>query len=209
MGPVAAKATWRVVAEPGMEDSLAWGHAGSPCFCVVHFVALSFQLIPGCAIGSEPDVVRLQPHLWPSLIQGAWGHCAMQGQHVVCPTTAHARLCGGARCRRCVRIAHSTRLRATAWLRLSIADPDAELEKRLEKLRTAKGATPYGQGSAKKPAAPAFSEEKTPKKTGAAWMHACWSRLHASMPAPYITSMRTLSRETRARAGAWVADITA
>jgi hypothetical protein len=29
----------------------------------------------------------------------------------------------------------------------SCADPDAELEKRLERLRTAKGATPYGQSA--------------------------------------------------------------
>jgi|LauGreDrversion4_1035100.scaffolds.fasta_scaffold819142_1 hypothetical protein len=39
-------------------------------------------------------------------------------------------------------------------------DPDAELEKRLEKLRTVKGATPYGQSAKQAPKA----EEKTSKK---------------------------------------------
>ncbi|KAG2488074.1 hypothetical protein HYH03_013377 [Edaphochlamys debaryana] len=49
-------------------------------------------------------------------------------------------------------------------VRASADDADAELEKRLAKLREAKGATPYGQGVKAQAAAPPKAEKPEPKK---------------------------------------------
>jgi len=52
-------------------------------------------------------------------------------------------------------------------VRASAEDPDAELEKRLEKLRLAKGATPYGQGAKATEGKPPSKPADAPKKAAA------------------------------------------
>ncbi|PNW79532.1 hypothetical protein CHLRE_08g358540v5 [Chlamydomonas reinhardtii] len=64
------------------------------------------------------------------------------------------------------RVAAPVNIRGRSRLvvRASADDEDAELEKRLAKLRTAKGATPYGEGVKAAPKRPVVEDAPTPKK---------------------------------------------
>eukprot|EP00198_Chlamydomonas_reinhardtii_P014388 XP_001703725.1 predicted protein [Chlamydomonas reinhardtii] len=65
------------------------------------------------------------------------------------------------------RVAAPVNIRGRSRLvvRASADDEDAELEKRLAKLRTAKGATPYGEGVKAAPKRPVVEDAPTPKKS--------------------------------------------